>query len=256
MPAEHRRDEAMGAVLANLLPLILGAAMVPMWFTLAVLLVRTEGGIAKASAFSAGAMAIRVLQGIIFGIIIGTASAAAGPGRNDLISSTLLLLSGILMWITAAAWWFARRDPEGPPPGWTTIIGVVSPLKAFGAGALLMATAMKQWAFTLSAIAVIEEASLGPAGSVVAYLVFVLAAQALVLAPPVLVRAAPSRAAALLHAERRWLKRHNRTLIVVLSVVLGTWFIAKGVYGLLDTDPTTPVAAAATDDPAEPHPRP
>ena len=51
-----------------------------------------------------------------------------------------------------------------------------------------MALAVKQWVFTLSAIAVIEEAQLGQTANVLAYLFFVVAAQSLVLAPIIFCR--------------------------------------------------------------------
>ena len=54
-------------VLINLLPLIFGAAVLPLWIIAALLLVRGEGGVLKAAAFAAGAMMLRVLQGILFG---------------------------------------------------------------------------------------------------------------------------------------------------------------------------------------------
>ena len=75
---------------------------------------------------------------------------------------------------------------------------------------VLMATGMKQWVFTLCAIAAIEKAQLGLKGSVFAYLFFVLAAQSLMLAPIISSAVAPTQSAKMLEVMQGWLEHHNR----------------------------------------------
>lgn len=220
-------------VLINLLPLIVGAAVLPLWIIAALLLVRGEGGLLKAAAFAAGAMMLRVLQGILFGYVIDAAADANGGGGSNLIASTLLLVAGILLWITAIRKWRTEDDPDAPPPLWMAALGRLSWPKAFGVGALWMTIAVKQWVFTLSAIAVIDEAKLGRAGSVLAYLVFVLAAHSLVLAPVVVSAVAPARSAKLLNAMYCWVERRDRVITIAVSSIFGVWFLGKGIAGLL-----------------------
>lgn len=220
-------------VLINLLPLIVGAAVLPLWIIAALLLVRGEGGFLKAAAFAAGAMMLRVLQGILFGYVIDAAADANGGGGSNLIASTLLLVAGILLWITAIRKWRTEDDPDAPPPLWMAALGRLSWPKAFGVGALWMTIAVKQWVFTLSAIAVIDEAKLGRAGSVLAYLVFVLAAHSLVLAPVVVSAVAPARSAKLLNAMYCWVERRDRVITIAVSSIFGVWFLGKGIAGLL-----------------------
>ena len=220
-------------VVTNLLPLIVGAAVLPLWIIASLLLVRGEGGVLKAAAFAAGAMMLRVVQGILFGYVIDAAADANGDGGSNLIASTLLLMAGILLGITAIRKWRADDDPDAPPPQWMAILGGLSWPKAFGVGALWMTVAVKQWVFTLSAIAVIDEAKLGRAGSVLAYLVFVLAAHSLVLAPVVVSAIAPAQSAQLLDATYGWLERRNRVITIAVSSTFGVWFLGKGLAGLL-----------------------
>ena len=167
----------MGTVIVSLLPLIVGAALLPVWIIMALFLLRGEGGLLKAAAFAAGAMTARVVQGVLFGFVFGTAADASGESSASLITSTLLLVLGILMLISAVRKWRKEEDPDAPPSKWMEILGGMSALKAFGMGALLMVLAIKQWVFTLSAIAVIEQGELSQAGNVLVYLFFVLAAQ-------------------------------------------------------------------------------
>ena len=185
----------MDRLLVDLLPLIIGAAVLPVWIIMALFLLRSDGGLLKATAFALGAMTVRLLQGILFGYVFGAADEANGDSGTSLIASTLLLVVGILLLISAVKTWRKEEDPDAPPPKWMATLSGLSALKAFGMGALLMALAVKQWVFTLSAIAVIEQAELSQMGNVLAYLFFVLAAQSLVLAPIIVCAVAPTQAA-------------------------------------------------------------
>jgi len=219
-------------VLINLLPLIVGAAVLPMWIIATLLLLRSEGGVVKAAGFAAGAMTVRVLQGILFGHVFD-AAAHSGGGGSRLITSTLLLVVGILLLITAVRTWRTEDDPDAPPPKWMATLGSLSPFKAFGIGALLMGISIKQWVFTLAAIAVVDEAASGPARSILAYLVFVLAAQSLVLAPTIGSAVAPTRSASMLEVLQSRLERHSRMITTAVSSIFGVWFLWKGITGLL-----------------------
>ena len=140
---------------------------------------------------------------------------------------------GILLLTTAVRTWRKEDDPDAPPPRWMASLGSLSPRRAFGIGALLMGISIKQWVFTLAAIAVVDEATLGPARSILAYLVFVLAAQSLVLAPIIGSAVAPTRSATMLEALQRRLERHSRMITTAVSSIFGLWFVSKGITGLL-----------------------
>jgi hypothetical protein len=215
----------MDMPLADLLLLIVASAVLPVWIILTLLLLRGEGGVIKAAAFAAGAMSVRVVQGVLFGFVFGSATDAGDEQKSGVIASTLLLVVGILLLITAVKKWRKEDDPDAPPPKWMTILGGISALKAFGMGALLMAVAMKQWIFTLSAIAIIEEAQLSQPGSVLAYLFFVMAAQSLVLAPIIVAAISPAQSAKLLDSALGWLERNNRVITIAVSLIFGAWFL-------------------------------
>ena len=96
-----------------------------------------------------------------------------------------------------------------------------------------MAVAVKQWVFTLSAIGVIGEAELGRGASIGLYLVYASATQALVLLPILAHAVAPRRAAGPLKSAETWLERHNRTIVITVSLIFGAWFSYKGAAGLI-----------------------
>jgi hypothetical protein len=223
----------MDTVIVYLLPLIVGAALLPAWIILALFLLRGEGGILKALAFAAGALLVRLVQGVIFGYVFDTAADTYGESGSNLITSTLLLVVGIVMLISAVKKWRKDADPDAPPPKWMATLSGLSALKAFGVGALLMAVSIKQWVFTLSAIAVIEQAQLSRAANMLTYLIFVLAAQSLVLAPILVSAVAPVQSTKLLDAIQGWLERNNRAIVIAASSIFGVWFLWKGIAGLI-----------------------
>jgi hypothetical protein len=223
----------MRYVIVDLLPLIVGAAVVPVYSIAVLLLLQSEGGLLKATAFVSGGVTVRLAQGILFGLVIGGACKANSEPGPRLIVSTLLLTVGILLLATAFRQWREQEDPDAPTPHWMSAVGGLSVLQAVGAGALFPIIAVKQWVFTLSALGVIGEIGPGGAADVGAYLFFVLATQTPVLAPILAFAVAPHRTAKPLRATQAWLERNNRAIVIVMSLVLGAWFLFKGTTGLI-----------------------
>ena len=220
-------------VLVDLIPLMLGAALAPIYPVVVLLLLQGAGGLGKASAFVMGAVFVRVVQGIVFGFIFRPAVDAEAAAGLALIGPTLLALIGVLLLIAAFKKWRKPADPDAPPPAWMSALSGLSAFKAAGAGALFVAVAVKQWVFTLAAIAVVEEAQPGLSLGVGLYLLFLLATQAPVLLPLLAFAVAPARSAQPLAAAHGWLVRHNRVIAMIVSLVFGLWFLYKGVTGLL-----------------------
>lgn len=221
----------MGDVVVNLLPLVVAAVVVPLYTVAVLLLLQSENGLLKASAFVTGGVAVRLAQGILFGLVIGTACKANPEPGPRFIVSTLLIL-GILLLVAAWKQWQKQADPDAPTPQWMNALAGLTPLKAVGAGALFPIIAIKQWVFTLSAIGVIGEYGPGGMADAAAYVVFVLATQTGVLIPILAFALSPARAAKPLQAAQAWLERNNRAIVMVMSLVLGAWFLFKGVAGL------------------------
>lgn len=221
----------MGDVVFDLLPLMASAAVVPFYLVVVVFLLHGRGGLIKALAFVAGGIVMRLAQGLLFGLVFGAARAADSPGGLKSSVSTLLLIIGIMLLITAVRKW--QEEDHDAPPRWMTAISDFSALKAAGAGALFVMVVARQWVFTLSAIGVISEAGLDKVENTGLYLFYVLATQTLVLAPILVYAVAPQRSARPLKAAQTWLERHDRVIVVTVSVVFGTWFLYKGVVGFV-----------------------
>jgi len=223
----------MSDVLVELIPVMVGAAVVPLYPIIVLLLLQSEGGLRNATAFVSGGVAMRLAQGALFGLVLGAAMSKNSEEGQRLIASTLLLVVGLLLLLTAFKKWRKEEDPDDPPPKWMTGISGLTGLQALGAGALFVTIAVKQWVFTLSAIGIITEAGLGRSTSAALYLFYMLITQILVLPPLLFYALAPERAVKPLQAAQSWLERHNRVIVMIVSFVFGLWFSYKGLTGLL-----------------------
>lgn len=221
-------------VIAKLLPVTIGAAVLPLWIIITLLLLRGKGGPVRAAAFVAGGMAVRVLQFMLFSRVFGAIVSAEGKDVFDLIPSTLLLMAGLLLFLTAVKMcvWRKDDDADAPPPRWVAILEYVSAPRAFGIAAVMMVVGLKPWVFTLSAIAIIDEGMAGRIGSVIAYLFFLLGAHSLMLTPIVISAIVPAHSKKILETALAWLERNNRMITIICSLAFGAWFFAEGMSGL------------------------
>jgi hypothetical protein len=224
----------MSDLVVTLIPLAVGSAVVPIQIIITILLLRAPGGRITAVAWVAGMTAVRLLQGLVFGLLLGARGASSegsDGGSSDLVSVVLLVLA-ILFYVVAAKQLLKHPDDDAPPPKWMTLLEGVAPGKAFLLGFGLLAIGAKFWVFTLGAIAAIGDAALGLGGSVVAFLLFVALAESIHLAAVAFAYAAPARADAGLARFSGLLERYNGPIVIVLSLVFGTWFLLKALTGL------------------------
>ena len=219
----------------DLLSLSIASAIGPGQILFTVLLLRSsDRGVLRAGSFVGGITAVRLVQGIVFGFIMtGAFSSVSASGQPGVITSTLLLVLGIFLLITAYKQWQHQADPDGPPPKWLKMIDSLTPVKAFGIGLVLVGTSPNLWAFTLNAIAVIGEAQLSRPDSVIAFLMFILLAESVLLLTILIRIILPGQATKFLDAMSAWLNKHNRMLIIATSVAFGLYFLAKGISRFL-----------------------
>ena len=227
----------MGTTFVSLVPLIIGSALVPIQIIIDILLLKSpRQGLLKAAAYVGGMTTLRLLQGLIFGLILTNSAASSteeGGGKSPIVL-TLLLLLGVFLLITAYRVWRKEDDPDAPPPKWLTMIDSLTPLKAFGIGFGMLLIGAKFWVFTLGAIGVIGQAQLGQPSSTIAYLLFVLLAELLLLLPILIRVIIPKQSITLLEQISAWLTRYNRPIMILVSLIFGLLFLYQGASGLLN----------------------
>lgn len=215
-----------------LLPLAIGSAILPVQITVTVLLLRSSAGRLAAVAWVAGMTAVRLGQGVVFGLVLGSGAAdTEGPDQAAPIVSTLLLVIGVLFLVSALRKLIDEPDEDGPPPRWMLMMSTATPTQAFGFGAGVVAASPKLWAFTLGALAIIAEADLGRAGALGLFLLFVVLAESVHLTLVAVAYAAPRRAGPALERVTELLAQYNRPLMIGIGVVFGVWFLLKALVG-------------------------
>ncbi|MDX2243673.1 MAG: GAP family protein [Leptolyngbyaceae cyanobacterium bins.302] len=222
----------METALVALLPYVIGSAVVPLQIIIGLLFLKSPNqGLLQAIAYVAGMTTTRLLQGLLFGLVL-SGSSSVSSGKSPIVS-TLLLVLGILLLITAYRKWIKEVDPDDPPPKWLTAIDRSTPLKALGIGIALPLIAPKLWVFTLSALATISAAQLGQPTSTIAFLLFIVLAQSLLLLPIVIRIVLPTRSTALLAQVSAWLTQNNRAIVIIVSLIFGVFFLYSGISGLV-----------------------
>lgn len=223
----------MGDLWGTLVPLIIGSALVPVQIVITAMLLRSKAGRITAVGLVAGMTVVRLVQGVVFGFIVGNEAGATstteGPGRA---ASLLLLAVAILFYVTALKQLLRQPDDDAPPPKWMATIDSITPPRALALGAGVVLIGAKFWVFTLAAISAIGAADLGQGVAVLAFLVFVLLAESILLVMIGVAYLLPARSGALLDSIIGFLTRHNRVIVIVIGAVFGTWFLVKALNGL------------------------
>ncbi len=213
---------------SNLAPLVLASAALPLQAIVALLLARSS--IRSAYAWVAGMTTVRLLQGVLFGIVLGEVENE--PKGPQYFFGALLLVLCLLLYVKALRAAIGAEDEDAPPPRWLTKAKSMSPLAAFAAGAGFMTLSVKFLVFTLGAISAIVDAHVGIKLSVLTFVLFVVLAQCIPFAILVLASSSSSRSAAVLDGLGAWLQRNKRMITVVLGLIFGTWFLLKAAARL------------------------
>ncbi|MGB3186541.1 MAG: GAP family protein [Ornithinimicrobium sp.] len=219
----------MTSLWATLVPIIIGSALVPVQILIVMLLLRSNAGRRTAVGYVAGLTTVRLLQGLIFGLILSRGATSSDDHTTR--TSFVLLVLAILFLVSGARSLMKQPDSDDPPPKWLTMTETVGPAGAFGFGTLSLAIAPKFWVFTLGAITAIQAATLDRPIAIGVFVLFVVLAEGFQLAVLGIAFAAPAQSAKVLSAIGDWLKANNRIIMIVVSLVFGTWFLAKSLQG-------------------------
>jgi hypothetical protein len=188
----------------------------------------------KAAAWVGGMTVVRLAQWLVFGLILERAVDDGEPGTSA-VEGALLLVVSILFLVSAARKLAKQPDEDAPPPRWLQSVADVTAGRAFLMGAGVVGLSPKLWAFTLGAIGAIADAGLGGPGGLAVFVVFVVLAESVHLAAIGLALVSPARAETVLGSVSGALERHGRTVMIVLGLGFGAWFLVKSLaaFGIL-----------------------
>jgi threonine/homoserine/homoserine lactone efflux protein len=182
-------------------------------------------GTAFAVGWTVGVLAVLV---VFVASVRATGATEESPGWVVVLQLSL----GVAFLVAAAVLLLRRSDGTAAAPRWLAAIDQLSPVRTAGLGVAMAAANPKNLALILAAAIALAEADLDGGGDTAAMVAFVTVGSLGVAMPLATWTVRPARSAAALARFRLWLVRHQRVVLVVLGLVLGTKLVYDGLTGL------------------------
>jgi hypothetical protein len=200
----------------------------PIPLTAMILLLATEGGLWKGLGYVLGWMVTLVV--IVAVTVIVTGGKPLIPQSNPSTAALAVKLSiGVVLVIIAYRRWgsWGSSEPKGQPK-WMRGIDRVSPLSAAGLAFLL-----QPWVLVTAGVADITQAKVSSTAQYLALFAFCVLCSASLLVMEVYAALRPAEVKETLDALLHWITSHRDQVIVILSLALGLYLMAKSIYGLV-----------------------
>lgn len=218
----------MGAVIGDLLPLVVGVAISPIPIIAAILMLLGKHARTTSIGFAAGWLTGIVVAAVVFVLVGGVIDSSSGPSTTvswiKVVLGVLLLALGVHDW--------RSRSGDADPPKWMAAIDEMKAPAGFGIGFVLAAVNPKNLMLCAAAGVSIGSGGLSGAEVVVAVAVFAVLAAISVVGPVIGYQLAASRLAGPLDSLKGWLQTNNQALMAVLFLLLGVSLVGKGIGGL------------------------
>ena len=216
----------MSDSIPGLIVLAIGGSIAPPLLLLTILFLGSWRPLPNASALALGYFTTCAVVGISGLILFGGAESTVSTiGR--VISMTI----GALLIVLGLRSLLDSPDPDASPPAWMESIKVMSPPRAFGFGTALFPLQVKNLAIFVACLNLIIASSLSPQGSIAALGLVLVVFVILVLVLIGLYASVPQWASEVLGSLRTWMEKNNRPITVVLCLVFGAFFLARGLLG-------------------------
>jgi Sap, sulfolipid-1-addressing protein len=217
----------MGSLLGQLIPTAIVGALAPVPIIVVITLLMSRGGLAKAVGFGAALVGVFAVIGAV---TLATASVNAGSTtKGSAVTGTIIAVLGAVFLVMALKQILDTPDPDAPPPKFMTRLDSMSVAGATVFGLVLALINLKQLGIYVAGVSLIVQADVSTAQGWVALVILLVVIQLGVIAPIVGYVLARDRATRMLQGFRVWLVGHNRVISIVLGLVVGVWFLIKGV---------------------------
>ncbi len=216
----------MVSILLKVLPLAIGAAVSPTVLTVVVLLLAGAKTRRDAVAFAIGTALVSVAIGLAVLFVFNRALEAHhdSAGHRSAVVDVVL---GLVLLALAVREVVAR--PKAKEPKARRELGVGG---AFALGAAVMAANFSSLVLYLAALKEIVRADVATVSELVVTAVFIVIMLLPAEVPLLLTVVAPDSSQRILTSIGASVKRHSRTITIVVLVVFGAYLLAKGVLKL------------------------
>lgn len=198
--------------------------------TLVILLLLSDRGWRSGLGYALGYFTAYSVIGVAV-VVLGYRAAGSGGEPGLFFPIALLVLGALLLWLAWRNW---RKPPAETQeePRFFRIVDNITPLKAFGFGALVTVVNVKNLALYMTAVSVPLLSPLPLAQKIAITLADALVFSLSVLIPVLIYLTFPRRAREILLAFRGMLERNGRAIGIWLPLVFGLIFIIKGASSL------------------------
>jgi len=217
----------MASLLGQILPAALVGALALLPITIVITLLMSKGGLAKALGFGVGLVGVFAIIGVI---ALTTASTNAGASdKGSAVTGTIVAVLGAVLLVVAIKQLVNAPDPDAAPPKFMTQLDHMSAGGAAVLGVVSGLINIKQLGIYVACISQILAANISTAQGWVALLVLLVVIQIGVIGSILVYVLARDWATRVLQALSGWLSTNNRVISIVLGLVVGVWFLIKGI---------------------------
>lgn len=217
----------MGSLLGQLIPTAIVGALAPVPIIVVITLLMSKGGLAKAVGFGAALVGVFAIIGAV---TLATARVNAGSTtKGSAVTGTIIAVLGVVFLVMALKQIVDTPDPDAPPPKFMTKLDSMSVAGATVFGLVLALINLKQLGIYVAGVSLIVQADISTGQGWLALVILLVLIQLGVIAPIAGYLLARDRATRMLEGFRVWLVGHNRVISTVLGLVVGVWFLIKGV---------------------------
>ncbi len=224
-----RREPRPGQAVPMLLDLVLigvAIALDPLPLTAFLVVLPSERGTVKGAAFVFGWLVSLAI--VVTVTVLATGNNPPQPNTAPSLASLAVKITlGVVLVVIAVRHIRARSKPKPPkkPPKWQQHVDSMSPWFA-----LALAPTLQPWALIGAGAATVVEAKLSSWESFLALFLYCVLASSSYLAMEIYAVVRPGQSQALMGRFRAWINDHTDQVIIVGSLVIGLWLIAKDIY--------------------------
>ena len=200
--------------------------------TLVILLLLSDRGWHNGLGYALGYTSAYTVIGVSV-VVFGYRAVENRAEEPSLFFPILLMILGTLLLLLSLRNWRKPISENQDEPRFFSVVDKITPLKAFGFGAMISVINFKNLALFLTALSVVVVSDLLITEKIFITLLVVLVFCLSVIIPVVIYIAFPKRAKDVLNSIRQFLNRHSRAIGIWAPLVFGLILLIKGISDLL-----------------------
>ena len=200
--------------------------------TLVILLLISDRGWRNGLGYALGYTGAYSLIGVSV-VLLGYQASSTQNDEPSLFFPIMLLFFGVLLlWLSFRNWRKPASDKQ-EEPRFFSIVDTITPLKAFGFGALVSVINFKNLALFLTALSVVILSDLTINEKITIALLDAFVFCLSVIIPLLIYLAFPTGAKDILSGIKEFLSRNSRPIGIYAPLLFGLIFLSKGITDLL-----------------------